>query len=162
MTTLSDTKPRPFEGGDINQLLVIASDVIYEGAAVGIVAGTGHARPLTAGDAFAGFCVETCDNSSGLAAAKSVTVRERGKAQLPVTSVAITDIGAPVYASDDDTFVLTATDNSLVGYVHRFVSSGIAVVAFDAKLAGIQGAAATDIAELLASLRASGVIATSS
>jgi hypothetical protein len=52
--------------------------------------------------------------------------------QLSVGSLAITDVGKPVYASDDDTFTLTATSNSYVGRVHRFISTGVGIVAFDA------------------------------
>lgn len=136
MTTLSANKPRAYEQGNRNDLLVIASDIIYEGAAVGIVSGSGHARPLNGGDKFAGFAEATCDNSAGAAAAKRVTVITNGLIQLPVTSVAITDIGKAVYASDDDTFVLTRSTNSYVGRVARFISSGVALVAFDANPSG--------------------------
>lgn len=144
MTTLAANKPRAYEQGNRNDLLMIASDIIYEGAAVGIVAGSGHARPLAAGDKFAGFAVATADNSAGVAAAKAVRVITEGLIQLPVTSVAITDIGKAVYASDDDTFVLTQSTNSYVGRVHRFVSSGVAIVAFDANPSGGSLAALTD------------------
>ena len=144
MTTLAANKPRAYELGNRNDLLMIASDIIYEGAAVGIVAGSGHARPLAAGDKFAGFAESTVDNSAGAAAAKSVRVITNGLIQIPVTSVAITDIGKPVYASDDDTFVLTESTNSYVGRVHRYVSSGVAVVAFDANPAFGRITALTD------------------
>ena len=50
MTTLAANKQRVFSvGGTQNMLPVIASDIIYEGAAVGMVVGTGHCRPLAAG-----------------------------------------------------------------------------------------------------------------
>ena len=57
MTTLAANKPRAYELGDQNDLPVIASDIIYEGAAVGIVKATGHARPLTSTDQFGGFAL---------------------------------------------------------------------------------------------------------
>lgn len=136
MTTLAANKPRAYEQGNRNDLLMIASDIIYEGAAVGIVAGSGHARPLQAGDKFAGFAESTIDNSAGAAAAQRVRVLTEGLIQLAVASVAITDIGKPVYASDDDTFVLTPSTNSYIGRVHRFVSTGVAVVKFDAAPSG--------------------------
>jgi hypothetical protein len=131
MTTLAIAKPRAFELGDKNDLPVIASDIIYQGAAVGVVKATGHARPLVAGDRFGGFTTETVDNSSGSAAAKNVNVWKRGAAQLAVSGAVITDIGQPVFASDDDTFVFTPTANSFVGFVKRFMSSGIVVVEYD-------------------------------
>ena len=136
MTTLAANKPRAYEQGNRNDLLMIASDIIYEGAAVGIVSASGHARPLAAGDKFAGFAEATVDNSAGAAAAKRVRCVQSGLIQLSVASVAVTDIGKAVYASDDDTFVLTRSTNSYIGRVARFVSTGVAVVAFDANPAG--------------------------
>lgn len=132
MATLALDKPRTYELGDHNDIPMIASEIIYEGAAVGIVVGTGHARPLEAGDLFVGFAVTKADNSTGAAAAMNVRVKRYGEVVLPVTNVAITDIGKPVYASDDDTFVLTASTNTQIGRVKRFISSGYAVVAFNA------------------------------
>lgn len=136
MTTLAANKPRAYEGGqdviEQNALPVIASDIIYEGAAVGIVDASGHARPLAAGDRFAGFANAKADNSAGAAAAINVEVRTEGKVQLPVTGAVITDRGQPVYATDDDTFVFSPVGGVFVGFVHRFVSAGVAVVDFDA------------------------------
>lgn len=132
MTTLAANSPRVFEGGSRNELPMIASDIIYEGGAVGIVTGTGHARPLAAGDRFAGFAEYKADNSAGAAAAINVRVVESGKIQLTVTGVTITDDGQPVYASDDDTFSLSPVGGVFVGYVHRFVTTNTAVVKFDA------------------------------
>jgi hypothetical protein len=132
MTTLAVNSPRAFEIGTRNAFPVIASDIIYEGAAVGLVAATGHARPLTAVDKFAGFAEATADNAAGAAAALDVRVVESGKIQLTVTGVVITDIGQPVYATDDNTFTMLPVGGAFVGRVHRFVSSGVAVVLFDA------------------------------
>jgi len=136
MATLATDKQRPYELGDLNSLPMVATDIIYEGAAVGIEAASGNARPLNAGDAFAGFCIQNADNATGSAGDVRVQVKTHGEVQLPVTNVAITDIGKPVYASDDDTFVLTATSNSYIGKVKRFVSTGVAVVAFDVRSGG--------------------------
>jgi hypothetical protein len=132
MTTLAANKPRAFELGNRNQFPVIASDIVYEGAAVGLVDATGHARPLTSVDRFAGFAEFKADNSAGAAAAINVQVVESGKAQLSVTGAVITDMGQPVYASDDDTFSFSPVGGVFVGFVHRFVSAGVAIVAFDA------------------------------
>jgi len=46
----------------------------------------------------------------------------------------VTNIGAPVYASDDDTFTLTASTNTYIGVVHRWVETGIAMVKFDSSI----------------------------
>ena len=130
-TTLAANKPRTAETGDVNEFPVIASDIIYEGAAVGLVAATGHARPLTSVDKFAGFAEAKADNSAGAAGAINVRVKKKGMAQLSVSGAVITDIGQPVYATDDDTFVFLPTGGVFVGFVHRFVSSGVVIVQYD-------------------------------
>src|SRR3990172_11410421 len=104
MTTLAANTPRAMEQGIHNDLAVIASDIIYQGASVGIVDGTGHARPLVGGDRFGGFAYAKADNSAGAAAAINVNVVECGQVQLSVSGAVITDVGQPVYATDDDTF----------------------------------------------------------
>ena len=131
MTTLAASKPRAFEIGDRNHFPVIASDIIYQGAAVGLVPSTGHARPLAAGDKFVGFAVTDADNSAGAAAAINVEVATEGEVQLAVSGAVITDVGSPVYATDDDTFVFSPVSGVFIGFVKRFVSSGIVVVSFD-------------------------------
>lgn len=132
MTTLAANKPRAYELGERNQIPVIAADIIYEGAAVGIVDASGHARPLAVGDRFAGFAVAKADNSTGAAAAIDVETVKSGQVQLSVSGAVITDVGQPVYASDDDTFTFNPADGPFIGFVKRFVSSGIAVVEFNA------------------------------
>lgn len=132
MTTLAANTQRAYELGRGNTLPVIASDIIYEGAAVGMVVGTGHCRPLNAADVFAGFAEAKADNSAGAAAAINVDLIKSGEIQLSVTGAVITDVGQPVYATDDDTFVFLPTGAAFVGFVKRFVSSGVVVVEFDA------------------------------
>lgn len=135
MTTLAADKPRAYETGYRNDIPVVASDIIYEGAAVSVNS-SGYARPLNTADgkdAFVGFATRQADNSSGAAGDINVNVLSKGLIELAVTSVAITDLGADVFASDDNTFVLTGGANVKIGKVYRFVSSGIAVVEFDAQ-----------------------------
>jgi hypothetical protein len=135
MTTLAANQPRAYEGGqdviEQSQLPVIASDIIYEGAAVGVVDASGHGRPLVGGDRFAGFANAKADNATGAAAAINVDLRTKGKVELAVSGAVITDRGQPVYATDDDTFVFNPVGGSFVGRVHRFVSAGVVVVEFD-------------------------------
>lgn len=131
MTTLASDSIRVSEIGSRNDYPVVASDIIYEGAAVGIVDASGHARPLTSSDRFVGFAAKQTDNSAGAAAAKNVHVIEDGKIQLSISGAVITDVGQPVYATDDDTFVFLPTGGVFIGYVHRFVSAGVVVVAFN-------------------------------
>jgi len=133
MATLSKNTPRALMLGDIEDYPVVAGDIIYQGAAVG-EDGAGYSRPLVAADPFQGFAEEKADNSAGGAGAVDVSVRRRGRIQLAVvgaTAVTAND-GVAVYASDDDTFTLISTSNSKIGYVSRWVSSGVAIVEFDA------------------------------
>src|SRR4051812_33784154 len=127
MTTLAANKPRAFETGSRNSYPVIAADTIYEGGAIGIVTATGHSRPLAAGDRFGGFAEAKVDNEAGAAAAVNVRAIESGKIQLSVSGATITDVGQPVYATDDDTFVFSPVSSVFVGFVHRFISAGVVV-----------------------------------
>jgi len=146
MTTLAADKLREyfFSGTPFtNELPVIAADIIYAGAAVG-ENGSGYSRPLVAGDPFQGFAEAIADNSGGAAGDKTVFVKAKGLVLLPISAIGITaNDRALVYASDDDTFTLTASTNTLIGTVHRWVSTGLAVVEFDANwAAGIAAALA--------------------
>lgn len=131
MTTLASNVARILVGGDVNEIPVIAADIIYEGAAVGVVDASGHARPLASADRFVGFAIEKADNAAGAAAAINVRVCRRGCVKLAVSGAVITDIRQPVYATDDDTFVFLPTGAVFIGFVRRYVSSGVVEVEFD-------------------------------
>lgn len=133
MATLSADTYRVYEQGIVNEFPVIASDIIYEGAAVGIVAASGHARPLTSADRFAGFAEQQADNSAGSAAAINVRCRAEGLVELTITGVTITDVDQPVYATDDNTFTMSPVGGVFVGFVHRWTASGKAIVRYDLK-----------------------------
>jgi len=131
MTTLAADTPRNYGQGDRNQFPVVASDIIYEGAAVGIVDASGHARPLTSADRFVGFAEDRADNSAGAAAAIDVRVYRKGMVDLAISGAVITDVGQPVYATDDNTFSFIKTGGVFIGFARRFESSGVMVVEFD-------------------------------
>ncbi len=133
MTTLAADAPRVFEMGDFRDYGVIASDIIYQGAAVGDN-GAGYARPLSGGDVFLGFADAKKDNSSGSAGDIDVRVRTRGTIKLSVSGAVITDVGQPVYATDDNAFVFNPVGGTYIGKVIRWVSSGVVMVSFDAVL----------------------------
>ncbi len=134
MSTLTTDTPRTYELGDRNEYPVIASEIIYEGAAVG-ENGSGYARPLVAGDPFLGFAEAKADNSAGAAGAVNVRVIDKGKIKADIANLAITANDHPaVYMSDDNTFTLTSTSNTLVGYVARWVETGVGIVEFGAAL----------------------------
>jgi hypothetical protein len=137
MSTLAANKLRVFElGGDpgLEEVPSIASDITYAGAAVGESTTTGTDRPLAGGDVFRGFCTEKCDNSAGAASAKNIKVMTRGVVKLTgVTGLDnVNDAGAVVYATDDDTFTMTASGASGIGKVVRYLgTSGEGLVYFE-------------------------------
>jgi hypothetical protein len=133
MTTLAADAGRVQEIGGVGEYPVIASDIIYEGAAVGLVDASGHARPLTNADRFVGFAIRQADNAVGGAAAINVRVNQRGEIQLAVTGAAITDVGQPVYAQDDNAFSFSPVAGVFIGFMQRYVSSGVAVVSYDVR-----------------------------
>lgn len=126
-TTLAANEPRKYGVGLLTEIGVIASDIVYSGASVGDN-GAGYGRPLVAGDKFLGFAESKVDNSSGSAGDLSVKCFMPEFIQLPVSGAVITDVGQPVYASDDNTFTFVAVSNSLIGHVSQFVSSGVVIV----------------------------------
>jgi hypothetical protein len=140
MSTLAADKPRVYEAGHdefLNELPTIASDIIFDGAAVGELNDTGTYQPLGTGstvDRFAGFALEKCDNSAGAAGDRKVKLKQRGRIVLNVTGVtAITDVGKTVWATDDDTFTLTYASGAIsIGTVSRWITGTSCVVAFTA------------------------------
>lgn len=135
MTTLAAALQRRFEFNEdplFNDMPVIASDIIYEGAAVGDD-GNGFARPIGATDVFIGFAEKTVDNSGGSAGDVNVRVRQKGTVQLTVAGVVdVDDMGELVYTTDDDTFTLTVGTNPIIGRIVRHVSGTTAMVHFEA------------------------------
>jgi hypothetical protein len=128
---LSANVERIYELGNINEVPVKGSTTIYEGAAVGMTAG--YARGLNAGDDFVGFAERKADNSDDSTdGAINCRVISRGLAKVTLSGVAVTDIGKPVYASDDGTFTLTQSTNSYVGVVYRYVTTDTCIIAFRA------------------------------
>ena len=123
MTTLAANSPVVKVVGERNSIPIIAADIVYEGAMVGDNA-AGYGRPLVAGDKFVGHAVDKVDNTSGAAGALNIQLRS-GRYRLVVALVGlITDVGQPVYASDDAVYTFAAGDgNSYVGVITRYVSA---------------------------------------
>ena len=127
MATLAAASPRKLSTSEYQDYPVVASDIIYEGAIVGI--SSGYARPLQAGDTYLGVAVETVDNSAGAAGAKNVRVATTIPFVMDVAGVSdVTSVTLPVYASDDDTLTLTEGSNSLVGIVMSYISGASCVI----------------------------------
>lgn len=76
----------------------------------------GEVGPLAASEAFAGFAIT--DVPAGTAGAALVPVYDEGVIELTVTGVDDNDdIGDTVYATDDNTFTLTASGGVSIGKV---------------------------------------------
>lgn len=153
MSQLTANQIQVFEDVGNNTLPVLAGAKIFRGSAIGIT-NTGYARQLVAGDPFAGFSTSSADNSGNAgvfqpAATNSsgtltVSIKPFGVIQASISGLALTDVGAAIYMSDGATFTKTASGNSYVGRVHRFVSSGVGMVRFDSTQPGPILAAITD------------------
>lgn len=125
MALTANREAQRYVDQELRSYAVAAAAHVYKGAFVGLSGG--YARGLVAADTFVGIAYEEADNSSGADGDKSVRVYTMGDFQLPLSGAAITDIGADLYASDDETLTLTSTGNSLVGKVVGFISSGVIV-----------------------------------
>lgn len=140
MTVLSADKQRPVRipvGGLLTAEVPLAgytnfgagtlSHTVYKGSAVvcdvSDTDGYFRAAPLTSsvnaasGDIFGGVAAErqvvgAADLADG---SKKLTVYRNGVWGFPKGTCAQTDIGAPAYASDDDTITPTSTNNFWVG-----------------------------------------------
>lgn len=134
MTTLSTNLKRNFEFNEdplYNDIPIIATDIVFEGAAVGESSSNGTGRPLVAGDVFLGFAIAKADNASGAAGDINIRVREKGRVQLVVTGVSSkADLGATVYGDDDNAFTLTNSSNTVIGKIVRWLMSTSVIVAF--------------------------------
>ena len=130
MTALAADSNRVYELGDINQVPVKGSSIIYQGSAVGGDS-SGYARSIQNGDKFLGFADEHIDNSDGGDGIKAVRVRKRGSILLDIYEIALGDIGRSVYATDDNTFTLSSANAVYIGQISRIDSSDLALVEFD-------------------------------
>ena len=126
MATLAADSPQVLVTGGMGSIPIIASDIVYEGSMVGDN-GAGYGRPLVAGDKFVGHSITRVTNASAVAGAFDIRLRH-GVYRLVCALVGlITDVGQPVYASDDQVLSfapsITTTKNSYVGRISRYVSA---------------------------------------
>ena len=118
-----DRKTEYFEGVEL-AYEVAGSTTIYAGSLVALNA-SGYAVPAanTAGFKFLGVAMEHVDNSSGSNGDKTVRVRRKGVFRFDASGMAITDIGASVYVSDDHTVAKSTTNSVACGKIAEFVSA---------------------------------------
>ena len=129
MTALAKAKEVVSRKGDILLAKMAADTIIYKGGHVMLEGG--YATPSAATNALIGLgmALETIDNSGGDAAAKEIRVDFTEIVKLDgFTGLAITDVGTDVYASDDQTFTTTASNNIPVGKIVELVSATVAWV----------------------------------
>ena len=107
-------------GGHTYSVPVNAADTFYKGASV-IVQSNGRSvvQAGASGFRFAGFA--TYDQVA-TAQGDLIQVRWPDRVFLPGSAAVLTDNGAPVYASaDDETFSVTATNGTDIGYCYQVV-----------------------------------------
>lgn len=116
------------QGGIVLDMAVVASDIIYQGAFLEVLA-AGHVQPAGVGASLqgAGVALEKADNASGAAGDITVPVLVGAIVQHACTAT-IANIGDPVYASDDQTLTVTAGTNALMGWCVQFVSANVILV----------------------------------
>lgn len=141
---------------ELREFPVGAAETIYRGAFVGVDP-AGYAKAFVPGDMFKGVAYEGSDNSSGAAAATKVRVFVKGDFVVSISGVALTDIGHPVYAVDDNICLLTGHTDAFIGTLIHYDASGKAVVrlkapgekppngigSYEAALTGFEGYPAT-------------------
>lgn len=135
MATLAADKKREYEVGSLyySDVPVVASDIIYEGAAVTVAAGAANAAPLSTGDVFVGFAMRRADNASGSAGDINCRIAREGVIRdLAVTgATAASAPGTAVYATDDDTFTTTASGGLQIGKIVKGTGAALADVRFE-------------------------------
>ncbi len=123
--------PLELEIGDRNECPVAAGQQLFRGAMV-FADAAGRATSVL-GAKFLGHAAAEADNRTGGAGAINVLLHGGCyRAQVAVPSVALTDIGKEVFASDDNTLSLSSSGgaNTLVGRVIRYVDTNLAIVEF--------------------------------
>ncbi len=115
---------------ELRTLPVKSGAHVYKGSFVGLSGG--YARPLVAGDAFAGLAYEEMDNSGGSDGEKMVRVFTQGDFEHVLSSADRANNKSAVFASDDETLTTTAAGNSFVGHQLEVPSSNRIVLRIQA------------------------------
>jgi len=131
MTLGADVNVNRYVDQQLRTLAVKASTTIYRGSLVGIDRAGGYARPLNAADQFQGIAYEQCDNSSGSNGDREVTIFTQGDFEFSLSGAAKTDIGKPIFASDENTLTFSGASGSYIGVIVDVPSSGTVIVRID-------------------------------
>ena len=127
MTLSANANVNHFVDQELREFPVAAAVHVYKGARVGLDP-AGYLKAFVPGDLFAGIAYEEADNSSGAAGAISCRVYVLGDFELTITGVALTDAGAPVFATADNTQALTGHPDAYMGRVVHYLTTNTALV----------------------------------
>ena len=124
MTALTTDRKTKYREGIELEYKVAGSAKIYAGALVCLNA-SGYAVPGTdtANFKFVGVAREQADNSLGANGDITVRVRRKGVFRFAASAMAITDIGAAVNVSDDQTVAKTTTNSIACGRIAELISA---------------------------------------
>lgn len=126
MTALTENYEAKRQDGEMIETPVKATEIIYKGALV-VDKGDGYAEAAVNGNyTFLGVAVEKGDNSADGAADGDVNVRvyKTGVFQFTKATAVQTDLGAVMYAHDDQTVGTSSTSSYVaVGYCVGIVDS---------------------------------------
>ncbi len=130
MTALAVEADRAVTGGKFSRLPSANAAVPFSGSALSYGSG-GYVHPLVAGEIFAGISRETITSAKSATADGSRYI-EASTGEFICTlaiTVAVTDIGRRVYATDDNTFTFTQSGaETYFGKVIGVQSSTLAIV----------------------------------
>jgi hypothetical protein len=131
------TQPREAakKEGKLQIYLLDAGSKIYKGTFV-FVRANGYAWPgrstTSITDVFVGIAYETVDNTSGAAGAASIRVEREGSYVFGLASAVQANIGAPVYATDDQTLTLTSGSTVVkVGNITEIINANNVRISID-------------------------------
>lgn len=135
MAVLTAHVDRPhFTSMELRDWPVAASETIYRGSYVGLNP-AGYLKTFEPCDLFVGISYQGFDNSAGSAAGREPTTGDptckvyvEGDFELPLASIALTDRGKPVYATNDGTLSLTGHPDAFVGTLLHYETSTTGVV----------------------------------
>lgn len=120
-TTDIETLARP---GEIVAYPVATKTAIPKGVLVQLA--SGYATSMTKGEnlIFCGVSIESVDNTGGGNGDKVIRCARKGIHELILASAAVTDVGATVYALDNQTVSKTSTGATSVGRAAKFENTG--------------------------------------
>lgn len=131
MTALDKHTNTPQKKGDFVQYGVAADTQLYKGG-LAVINTSGYlemAAAKLANGILAGIVIEPNTSTSSTAGAVKATVQRDFIHELNCASITVASIGKPVYAVDDNTVTLTATDNgTTVGNVVNVINTNKAYI----------------------------------